>query len=120
MLLADEGAGALHEAGTRRAESEPKLSLEPVGDDTAMEAHVYLHPGRALVGTVSLRRAREQFDLSRARAYESLGRAELAADGQPGLLIDITGVFSDGEGRRYSHVTFFVPRSSSKLPGEGF
>ncbi|RMF23897.1 MAG: hypothetical protein D6760_04500 [Deltaproteobacteria bacterium] len=110
-LLAEEARRAVADAGSGSDRPGRGLLLEPVGDAAMLEARVYLHPGRALVGVVPLARVREQFDLSLARPYDSLGKAELAADGRPGLMIDVDGAFADNAGRRYPHVTFFLPRS---------
>jgi hypothetical protein len=78
--------------------------------DSGYELALYLHPGRSCLGTLPLERARQQFDLTGARLFGSLGEAELAADDRVGFLAEVRGGFIDSSGTRRERGVFYVPR----------
>jgi len=111
MLLTAPSAPAAavaHSVGDRSSDSSRYGVLSELPGTVPPRARISLHPGRAPLGGVDLRRLQLQFDLSRARAFASLAAAELALEERPGFLVEITGSFADAEGRPCGDLVLYV------------
>jgi hypothetical protein len=69
---------------------------------------VLLHPGRTQVCEGDAARICEQFDIAPQRVRDSLGAAELAAEGCVGFLLEVCGPFLDAEGTRHERGCLFA------------
>ena len=70
---------------------------------------IFLHPGRALLTTVSLERLFDQFDCRARDVYASLDEAEAAHAEDVGFLLEVRRTFTDNAGRRRDHGVLFAP-----------
>jgi len=69
---------------------------------------VFLHPGRAPVGSVSLDRVFDQFECASPQVYASIDAAELCHDGQVGFLLEVNRPFTDPRGARHERGVLFA------------
>jgi len=69
---------------------------------------VYMHPGRAPVGTVGIERVFDQFECGSPEVYTSLAEAEERHAGDVGFLLEVPRPFTDSSGRRHRHGVLFA------------
>jgi hypothetical protein len=69
---------------------------------------VFLHPGRALLATVSLERFFDQFDCRSRDVFPTLAEAEAAFPDDVGFLLEVRRPFTDNGGRRRDHGVLFA------------
>ena len=69
---------------------------------------VFLHPGRALLASVSLERLFDQFDCRTRDVFATLADAESAFPYDVGFLLEVRRPFTDNGGRRRDHGVLFA------------
>ncbi len=74
------------------------------GEDVA----IFMHPGRALLATVSLDRLFDQFDCRARDVYATLDEAEVAHVGDVGFLLEVRRTFTDNAGCRRDRGVLFA------------
>jgi len=79
-------------------------SPNDIHDDVA----VFLHPGRALLATVSLERLFDQFDCRARDVFATLAEAEAALPEDVGFLLEVRRPFTDNGGRRRDRGVMFA------------
>ena len=87
--------------------------LAVIGAVPAAEPHddvgIFLHPGRALLTTISLERLFDQFDCRARDVYASLDDAERAHRDDVGFLLEVRRAFTDNAGHRRDRGVLFAP-----------
>jgi hypothetical protein len=69
---------------------------------------VFLHPGRAPVGTVGLERVFDQFECAAPDVHATLAEAEARHDSEVGFLLEVTRPFTDSRGARHPRGVLFA------------
>lgn len=82
------------------------IRATPGGEQAVVR--VFLHPGRVQVCEANLARVCEQFEIAPQRVQESLGAAELIAEGRTGFLVEVCGPFLDAGGERHERGCLFA------------
>lgn len=108
--------GAPRRTAKARAAAERTSLLEYLGATAGASAtngavgavSVFMHPGRAPVGTVGIERVFDQFECGSTDVYASLGEAEARHAGDVGFLLEIARPFTDSRGRRHPHGVVFA------------
>jgi hypothetical protein len=57
----------------------------------SLKVRVFMCPGRIEIGVMDLRQAAEQFDLGRARGFDSLSEADPVCGRSTGFLLEVCG-----------------------------
>ena len=104
-----------NDVGTPRRSAKPRAEVErtslleflgaaaasPTTNGAAAAVSVFMHPGRAPVGTVGIERIFDQFECGSPDVYASIAEAEFRHAGDVGFLLEVTRPFTDPHGRRH-------------------
>jgi hypothetical protein len=107
------GARGRDQIAKPRAVSSKSSLLEYLGAAAAQTANggpvsVFLHPGRAPVGTVGLERVFDQFECAAPDVHATLAEAEARHDSEVGFLLEVTRPFTDPRGARHPRGVLFA------------
>jgi hypothetical protein len=111
------GAGAIARERTAKPRSaSAKSLLEFLGAAAAMApagaavapVSVFLHPGRAPVGSVGVERVFDQFDCAPAKVHATLADAEACHESEVGFLLEVGLPFTDPRGQRHPRGVLFA------------
>ena len=107
------GARRRDQVAKPRVMSAKSSLLEYLGAAAAQTANggavsVFLHPGRAPVGTVGLERVFDQFECAAPDVHATLAEAEARHDSEVGFLLEVTRPFTDPRGARHPRGVLFA------------
>jgi hypothetical protein len=110
---AGAGARARDRATRPRVVSARSSLLEYLGAAAAQSGNggavsVFLHPGRAPVGTVGLERVFDQFECAAPDVHATLAEAEARHGSEVGFLLEVTRPFVDPRGARHPRGVLFA------------
>ena len=110
------GARARERAAKPRVASAKPSLLEYLGASAAQTVpaanggavSVFLHPGRAPVGTVGLESLFDQFECAAQDVHATIADAEARHDREVGFLLEVTRPFTDSRGARHPRGVLFA------------
>ena len=113
--VASGDTGARVRAATPRPASARSLleflgaaaAMAPVGA-VAAPVSVFLHPGRAPVGSVGVERVFDQFDCAPVKVHATLAEAEACHESEVGFLLEVNLPFTDSRGQHHPRGVLFA------------
>jgi hypothetical protein len=113
-VAVDTGARA-RAAKPRASAARPSLleylgaaAAAPAANGAVAGVSVFLHPGRAPVGTVAVERVFDQFECASPEVHATLDEAEVRHEGEVGFLLEVSRPFTDPRGARHSRGVLFA------------